>query len=94
VRVYKELFEDPIRNGTLLVLVVCRRFGCRAQFQPKPKNIEDCRDNYRTATKIIREHIPNFPKGYSECTEEIIKGEKNLFYGMVYTILQLSAGQN
>jgi hypothetical protein len=66
---YRELFEDPLRNGTLIMLVVCRRFNCKAEFQPKPKSIEDCRNNYKTAMNLIRSHVPGFPKVYYEITE-------------------------
>lgn len=90
VKIYRELFEDPVRNGTLMMLVVCRRFGCKAEFHTKPKNIDDCRENYYTASEIIREQLPNFPNAYTESTELIIRGEKNLFYGMVYTLLKMT----
>jgi hypothetical protein len=70
------------------MLVVCQRFNCKAEFQPKPKSIEDCRNNYKIAINIIRSNMPEFPKVYYELTEDIIKGEKSLFYGMVYSLIQ------
>lgn len=62
---FKEMFDDPIRNGTLLMLIACKHFNLKAQeFVIKPKSINDCRLNLSKALNLIKEKQAGFPSAF------------------------------
>ena len=82
---FKEMFDDPIRNGTLLMLVVCKFFALGAQeFILKPSTINDCRLNLNKALQIIKNKQSSFPQAYLSSVEDIIRGDKTILFGIVY----------
>ena len=78
------LFEDPIRNGTLFNTIIKEECQLSYKFIQRPRNIEDCRENFRNGFQQLKSAFSMIPLSFEFHFEEIIRGEMNLFYGVIW----------
>ncbi|EAR85796.2 hypothetical protein TTHERM_00312780 (macronuclear) [Tetrahymena thermophila SB210] len=86
----KHLFEDPLRNGTLLCKLVEKLNQRVDRYFAKPKNIEECRFNIESALQPLRsvQESINIPFYLLFKTEEILKGEHDAIWGLLYNLMK------
>ncbi|KAL4463923.1 hypothetical protein ABPG74_005860 [Tetrahymena malaccensis] len=86
----KHLFEDPLRNGTLLCKLVEKLNQRVERYFAKPKNIEECRFNIESALQPLRsiQESINIPFYLLFKTEEILKGEHDAIWGLLYNLMK------
>ena len=80
------LFDDPLRNGTLLCFVVSRIKKVHlGNIYKKPKSIGECRFNVEKALNYLRENNDSeFPLILLWKTNEILEGNNNIIFGIYY----------
>lgn len=86
----RQLFEDPLRNGTLLCKLVEALNQSISLIIYNPRNIHDCRANIENALSSLRAictetSIPLFllHKG-----EDILKGDHDTIWSLLYTLMK------
>ena len=89
-----QLLQDPIRNGTLINVMMGKYLTAfEGKHIVSPNSIEHCRQNYINFFAVIKnrygqEGFEMFER-YLELTQDILKGEKTLFYGIAFLLIQL-----
>jgi hypothetical protein len=68
------LFSDPLRNGTLLSRILGEELGLDPKPHWHPRNILDCRENFKAAFAQMRTARIGLPLGFEQHYENIIKG--------------------
>jgi hypothetical protein len=82
------LFNDPLRNGYLLCLVVNRiKKAPLGRIYKDPKSIGECRFNLEKALNILRENKGSeFPLVLLWKTNDILEGNDDIIWGIYYYI--------
>ena len=60
------LFEDPIRNGTLFNIIIKDECQITYKFTERPRNIEDCRSNFRIGFTQLKTAFSMIPIPYEQ----------------------------
>jgi hypothetical protein len=84
----EELFKDPFRNGVLLCMIIKKEWGVECFASRRPRSIEDCRNNFLTAIEVVRSRRKGMKVSYEYFVEELVKGEKSLFYGLIWNVIR------
>ena len=91
VRKERALFEDPFRNGVLLLNVVTRVENEKMPAHySKPETIDQCRKNVYGAFEILRRKKTPIPFYFSHQEEEILQGDHNAIWGLLYSLMRVS----
>jgi hypothetical protein len=87
----RKLFEDPLRNGTLLVALLQRlEIGHIEKFYANPHSIEECTFNIEAALTLLRSQKNQLgvPLYLLQKVEEVVRGEHEAVWGIYYFLMK------
>ncbi len=83
-----DLFKDPYRNGVLICTIIQKEWMMDCYASKRPKNIDDCRNNFLNAIELIKNKLKNLKISYEYFVQDLLKGEKSLLYGLIWNIIK------
>lgn len=89
LKVNRPIFEDPLRNGVLLInLVKTLEFKPPiVKFFSQPHTVEECRNNIEQALLVLRNNETKIPVQLLHLPEEIVKGNCKVFWGIIFYLM-------